>query len=219
MLRKIATHKLQGKWLSPSTWPQSDLESSEHTQERYLTGSQSHTLSQKEAGSTGEGMVHAGITSAWRQNMTASERKNGDKFLSWDQGGTGSSVERFQQASKKGCTSMLEPLDSSHTTLCPTYISYMQPQPPVMATCGLVWLSLLSEVMETSDIDRIKWQTWVHGKCNQTWQERGMHPHLSEWPGSVPLISSLWGLDLVSSNPWESFLPTFHEPRNSQTLG
>ena len=59
--------------------------------------------------------------------MTVSERKNGDKSLSGDKVGTGSSAERFQQASEKGCTVMSEPLDSSHTALCPTYISYVQP--------------------------------------------------------------------------------------------
>lgn len=26
-------------------------------------------------------MVHAGVNPAWRQNMIASQRKNGDKFL------------------------------------------------------------------------------------------------------------------------------------------
>lgn len=55
-----------------------------------------------------------------------------------------------------------------------------------MATSALARLSLFpGVVMEESDMDRRKWQTWVRGKCNQMLLERGMYPPLSEWPESV----------------------------------
>lgn len=46
--------------------------------------------------------------------------------------------------------------------------------------------------MEDSDLDRIKGQTPVPGKCNQVRLERGLYPPLSECPESFPLISSHW---------------------------
>ena len=57
-------------------------------------------------------MVHAGVNPAWRQNMIASQRKNGDKFLLGEKDEKGSSAESFQQASEKGCTTMLGFSDS-----------------------------------------------------------------------------------------------------------
>lgn len=140
-------------------------------------------------------MVRDGIASAWRQSVTASQRKNGDKFLFGNRG-------EKRRKCRKVSIGLQERLHNYATA--PAFFTYhtqprwnqlraTQPGAQSKLTCVLAWLLLLSGVVrEESDIDKIKWQTWVHGKCNQTWLESRTRPPLSEQSGSVPLISSHW---------------------------
>ena len=75
---KTALHKLQGKWPFVSMWSWSDLEIYERRPRKFLTNSQAC----KYVGRKTEAWACiSGMTSAWRQNVTASQREQGDKLL------------------------------------------------------------------------------------------------------------------------------------------
>lgn len=94
-------------------------------------------------------MIHARIIPAWRQDLIASKRKNGVRFLLGDTDEKGSSAEGFQQASEKNCTTLLGLLGSSHTTHVPLRAVSRSPShtPPGAQSCTLAWLSLLFGVV------------------------------------------------------------------------